>query len=41
MEQRSFREYLPGKEIVGTKTRGPSGENHSYWAHNYSTIGGA
>jgi hypothetical protein len=41
MEQRSFREYLPGKKTAGTKTRGPSGANHSYRAHNNSTTGGS
>ena len=41
MEQRSFREYLPGKKTDRTKTRGPVSTNHPKWAHNNSTTIGA
>jgi hypothetical protein len=40
MEQRSLREHLPGKEIAGTKTRGPSEAKHSLRSHYHSTTGG-
>jgi hypothetical protein len=40
MEQRSLWEHLPGKENVGTKTREPSGTNHSCRIYNQSASEG-
>jgi hypothetical protein len=36
MEQRSLWEHFPGKENAGTKTREPSGTNHSCRIYNHS-----
>jgi len=40
MEQRSLWEHFPRKENAGTKTREPSGTNHSHRIYNHSVAGG-